>query len=140
MAETDRPEQRLLVQGQGRSMHLFSVDRQFYGGHGIVAAQVSIGPACLSQPLPQERQCEPHYFATAPPTGAGDESFNLEELWKLPVVYIVRTNATPWDTSVSRRQSAGPNFSSGGLVLHSGRAGRRHEVRAVKAAGERAVC
>ena len=127
--------------GKGGSMHMFSIERNFYGGHGIVGAQVSLGTgiAFANRYSENARVCLTYFGDGAANQGQVYESFNVAELWKLPVVYIIENNKYAMGTSVTR-SSAQPDFSKRGLSFDiPGEQVDGMDVRAVKAAGERAV-
>jgi pyruvate dehydrogenase E1 component alpha subunit len=127
--------------GKGGSMHMFSVARNFYGGHGIVAAQVSLGTGlAFANRYRKNDNVSLTYFGDgAANQGQVYESFNMAELWKLPVVYIIENNRYAMGTSVSRA-SAQTDFSKRGASFDiPGEQVDGMDVRAVKAAGERAV-
>src|SRR5712672_3621428 len=127
--------------GKGGSMHMFSVARTFYGGHGIVAAQVSLGTGlAFANRYRKNDNVSLTYFGDgAANQGQVYESFNMAELWKLPVVYIVENNRYAMGTSVTR-SSAQTDFSKRGISFNiPGEQVDGMDVRAVKAAGEKAV-
>jgi pyruvate dehydrogenase E1 component alpha subunit len=127
--------------GKGGSMHMFSVDTHFYGGHGIVAAQVSLGTglAFANRYRENDNVCLTYFGDGAANQGQVYESFNMAELWKLPVVYIIENNRYAMGTSVSR-SSAQTDFSKRGASFNiPGEQVDGMDVRAVKAAGEQAV-
>jgi hypothetical protein len=109
-------------------MHMFSKEKHFYGGHGIVGAQVPLGTGlAFANRIAATTTSRLTYFGDgAANQGQVYESFNMAALWKLPVVYIIENNRYAMGTSVERA-SAQTDFSKRGAVLqHSRRAGRRH--------------
>ncbi len=114
--------------GKGGSMHMFSREKNFFGGHGIVAAQVPIGTgiAFANKYRGNDSVCLTFFGDGAANQGQVYESFNMAELWKLPVVYVIENNRYAMGTSVSR-SSAQTDFSRRGLSFNiPGIAGRRH--------------
>src|SRR5262252_4817241 len=127
--------------GKGGSMHMFSKAEHFYGGHGIVAAQVSLGTGLgFANRYRGNDSVSVTYFGDgAANQGQVYESFNMAELWKLPVVYVIENNRYAMGTSVTR-SSAQTDFSKRGVSFNiPGEQIDGMDVRAVKAAGERAV-
>ncbi|SHF89516.1 pyruvate dehydrogenase E1 component alpha subunit [Kaistia soli DSM 19436] len=127
--------------GKGGSMHMFSIEKQFFGGHGIVGAQVSLGTglAFANRYRKNDRVSLTYFGDGAANQGQVYESFNMAELWKLPVIYIIENNRYAMGTSVSR-SSAQTDFSKRGLSFNiPGEQVDGMDVRAVRAAGERAV-
>ena len=102
--------------GKGGSMHMFSKDRNFYGGHGIVGAQVSLGTGLgFSNWYRGSDRVSLTYFGEgASNQGQVFESFNLASLMKLPVVFIIENNKYGMGTSVDRA-SASKDLSRNGL-------------------------
>jgi pyruvate dehydrogenase E1 component alpha subunit len=127
--------------GKGGSMHMFSIDKSFYGGHGIVGAQVSLGTGIgfANRYRDNGRVCLTYFGDGAANQGQVYESFNMSELWKLPVVYVIENNKYAMGTSVERA-TAQPDFSKRGASFSiPGEQVDGMDVRAVKAAGDRAV-
>src|SRR5437762_152661 len=127
--------------GKGGSMHMFSREKHFYGGHGIVGAQVSLGTglAFANRYRGNDNVSLAYFGDGAANQGQVYESFNMAELWKLPVVYVVENNRYAMGTAVSR-SSAQQDFSRRGVSRNIPREQvDGMDVRAVKAAGDKAV-
>ena len=101
--------------GKGGSMHMFSKKNNFYGGHGIVGAQVPIGTGiAFTHKYRKEKQiCRTYIGDGAMNNGQVFEAFNLASLWKLPVLYIIENNMYGMGTSVDRASAGTDLFKRG---------------------------
>jgi pyruvate dehydrogenase E1 component subunit alpha len=127
--------------GKGGSMHMFSVEKGFYGGHGIVGGQVPLGTglAFANRYRGNDNVSLTYFGDGAANQGQVYESFNMAKLWKLPVIYIIENNQYGMGTSVARA-SATTNLSQRGRSFDiPGEQIDGMDVRAVKAAGDLAV-
>jgi pyruvate dehydrogenase E1 component alpha subunit len=127
--------------GKGGSMHMFSIEKQFFGGHGIVGAQVSIGAglALANRYRGNDRVSLTYFGDGAANQGQVYESFNMASLWKLPVVFIVENNQYAMGTAVSRASSETHLHRRGAGFQIPGEEVDGMDVLAVRDAGRRAV-
>ncbi|GHE00337.1 pyruvate dehydrogenase E1 subunit alpha [Defluviimonas sp. 20V17] len=127
--------------GKGGSMHMFSKEKHFYGGHGIVGAQVPIGAglALADKYKGTDRVTFTYFGDGAANQGQVAETYNMAQLWDLPVVFVIENNQYAMGTSV-KRSTRSPDFWERGAAYGiKGEAVDGMDVLAVKAAGEKAV-
>jgi pyruvate dehydrogenase E1 component alpha subunit len=127
--------------GKGGSMHMFSVEAGFFGGHGIVGAQVSLGTGlALANRYRDDGAVAFVYFGDgAANQGQVYESFNMAELWRLPVVYVIENNQYAMGTSVERSSSETHLHRRGASFNIPGEEVDGMDVSAVRAAGLKAA-
>jgi pyruvate dehydrogenase E1 component alpha subunit len=101
--------------GKGGSMHMFDIPGKFYGGHGIVGAQVPIGTglAFAEKYNNTKNICYTFLGDGAVNQGQVYEAFNMASLWKLPVVYVIENNEYSMGTAVKRSTSMGELYKKG---------------------------
>ena len=127
--------------GKGGSMHMFSREKGFYGGHGIVGAQVSLGNGLAFANWYREdgRVAVAYFGEGASNQGQVYESFNLAALLKLPVVFVIENNKYGMGTSVDRASASKDLSKNGAPWGIPGEQVNGQDVTAVREAGERAV-
>jgi pyruvate dehydrogenase E1 component alpha subunit len=128
--------------GKGGSMHMFSRDKQFFGGHGIVGAQVPLGAglAFANKYRGNDHVCLTYFGEGAANQGQVYETFNMASLWKLPVVFVIENNRYAMGTAISRATAKAEELYNRGSVFGiPGEQVDGMDVRAVKTAGEKAV-
>ncbi len=127
--------------GKGGSMHMFSLEKNFYGGHGIVGASVPLGSglAFANKYRGNDRVSLTYFGDGAANQGQVYESFNMAKLWDLPVIYVIENNKYGMGTSIER-SSATTDFSQRGASFDiPGEQVDGMDVRAVKDAADKAV-
>ncbi|QTH21950.1 pyruvate dehydrogenase (acetyl-transferring) E1 component subunit alpha [Rhizorhabdus wittichii] len=127
--------------GKGGSMHMFSVDHRFYGGHGIVGAQVSLGTGlAFKHKYAGDGGVAMAYFGDgASNQGQVYESFNMAELWKLPIIFVIENNQYAMGTSVNRSSAEDQLYRRGESFRIPGIQVDGMDVLAVRGAAEEAV-
>jgi TPP-dependent pyruvate/acetoin dehydrogenase alpha subunit len=123
--------------GKGGSMHMFSKERHFYGGHGIVAAQVPIGAGLglRDKYLGNGRVTFTYFGDGAANQGQVYETYNMAQLWQLPVIFVIENNQYAMGTSVKRSTMSRTYWERGAAYGIAGEEVDGMDVLAVKAAG-----
>ena len=130
-----------LSKGKGGSMHMFSTEKHFYGGHGIVGANVPLGAglAFADKYLENGRVTFTYFGDGAANQGQVYETFNMASLWKLPVIFVIENNQYAMGTA-QRRSTSSPDIHTRGEAFGiPGEAVDGMDVLAVKEAGMKAV-
>jgi len=127
--------------GKGGSMHMFSVEKNFYGGHGIVGAQVPLGTGlAFADKYKGDDSVSLTFFGDgAANQGQVYESFNMAKLWDLPVVFVIENNQYAMGTSIERSSSETHLYKRGASFGIPGEEVDGMDVLAVRDAGRRAV-
>jgi len=127
--------------GKGGSMHMFSVEKNFYGGHGIVGAQVPLGTGlAFADQYKGDGSVSLTFFGDgAANQGQVYESFNMAKLWDLPVVFVIENNQYAMGTSIERSSSETHLYKRGASFGIPGEQVDGMDVLAVRDAGRKAV-
>jgi pyruvate dehydrogenase E1 component alpha subunit len=130
-----------ISKGKGGSMHMFSVEHGFYGGHGIVGAQVSLGTGlAFAHKYRDDGGIAVTYFGDgASNQGQVYESFNMAELWKLPIIFVIENNQYAMGTSVNRASAEDILYRRGESFRIPGMQVDGMDVQAVRGAAQVAV-
>ncbi|MCM8730008.1 pyruvate dehydrogenase (acetyl-transferring) E1 component subunit alpha [Hephaestia sp. GCM10023244] len=130
-----------ISKGKGGSMHMFSVDHKFYGGHGIVGAQVPLGAglAFAHKYNDDGGVCLAYFGDGAANQGQVYEAFNMAELWKLPVVFVIENNQYAMGTSVNRSSAEDQLYRRGESFRIPGIQVDGMDVLAARGAAEEAL-
>jgi pyruvate dehydrogenase E1 component alpha subunit len=128
--------------GKGGSMHMFSVEKNFYGGHGIVGgpAPLGTGLAFTNKYRGNDRVALTFFGEGAANQGQVYESFNMASLWNLPIVYIIENNHYAMGTAIERGTARAEELHQRGLAFGiPGEQVDGMDVATVKEAGEKAL-
>ncbi|QGX98748.1 pyruvate dehydrogenase (acetyl-transferring) E1 component subunit alpha [Roseovarius faecimaris] len=127
--------------GKGGSMHMFSRDKDFYGGHGIVGANVPLGAglAFADKYKGNDNVTFTYFGDGAANQGQVYETFNMAALWDLPVIFVIENNQYAMGTSQQRSTSSPDIYHRGEAFGIPGEMVDGMDVLAVKEAGEKAV-
>ncbi len=128
--------------GKGGSMHMFSREKNFYGGHGIVGAQVPLGAGlAFANKYRGNKNVSMAYFGDgAANQGQVYETFNMASIWKLPVIFVIENNRYAMGTSAQRSTAASDHLGARGEAFDiPSEQVDGMDVRAVKEAADRAM-
>ena len=127
-----------ISKGKGGSMHMFSTEHKFYGGHGIVGAQVALGGglALAHQYRGDGGLCLAYFGDGAANQGQVYETFNMASLWKLPIVFAIENNQYAMGTAVSRSSAETEFYRRGTAFRIPGMDVNGMDVLEVRAAAE----
>ncbi|MDB5667112.1 MAG: pdhA [Alphaproteobacteria bacterium] len=130
-----------ISRGKGGSMHMFSVEHKFYGGHGIVGAQVSLGTGLAFKHKYDKDGgiCLAYFGDGAANQGQVYESFNMAQLWNLPIIFVIENNQYAMGTSVNRASAEDQLYKRGESFRIPGIQVDGMDVLAVRGAAETAV-
>ncbi|QSR20528.1 pyruvate dehydrogenase (acetyl-transferring) E1 component subunit alpha (plasmid) [Novosphingobium sp. KA1] len=130
-----------ISRGKGGSMHMFSVDHKFYGGHGIVGAQVPLGAGLAFSHKYNEDGgvCMAYFGDGAANQGQVYEAFNMAALWSLPIVFVVENNGYAMGTAVKRGSAETDFYRRGTAFRIPGMNVNGMDVLEVRAAAEVAL-
>ena len=127
--------------GKGGSMHMFSKEKQFFGGHGIVGAQVPIGAGLgFANAYRENGKVSMVYFGEgAANQGQVYETFNMASLWSLPVIFVIENNQYAMGTAIKRASSTPNPYTRGQAFNIPGELVDGMDFVAVRDAGARAL-
>ncbi|MHA1598315.1 MAG: pyruvate dehydrogenase (acetyl-transferring) E1 component subunit alpha [Alphaproteobacteria bacterium] len=127
--------------GKGGSMHMFSREKNFFGGHGIVGAQVTLGTGLAfgHKYKGDGGVCMAYFGDGAINQGQVYESFNMAQLWSLPVVYVIENNKYGMGTSIERASATTELYRRGSAHGIPGEQVDGMDVLAVRSAAEKAL-
>jgi pyruvate dehydrogenase E1 component alpha subunit len=127
-----------ISRGKGGSMHMFSTEHRFYGGHGIVGAQVPLGAglAFAHKYRGDGGICIAYFGDGAANQGQVYETFNMASLWKLPIVFVIENNQYAMGTAVKRSSAETEFYRRGTAFRIPGMDGDGMDVLEVRAAAE----